>query len=375
MTSIRDNYNSCSLTRTQITDGIINLVNELGVIELEGWEDINFRKIKFIVRNRRLSDKTLLLLLKDLNQLKDNEDKLWNEDSIDSELEFKDDSFHKGILIDPLLIINKYKNGNLNVNKIHKDIYVENDEWRTKLPDSLKKFLPEWKSESLDTIYRKVKNLLPGLKGQEGSQCRIFIAELSEYIYYRDQFLEEENEDVYDLTKDDQIAELILFRVETIILPHIEVIEKYEESGGNIIYSNIWELPFTEALKQEVRERDNFKCVICEADVNLHVHHKIPRNLGGVHHRDNLVTLCASCHGAVERADTKKAFIKCLANYRKTKALKTINSDLPVNKTKLKIQVDEKLNLLLNELSNKNEDLAREVVEIMSRLEVLFNME
>ena len=167
------------------------------------------------------------------------------------------------------------------------------------------------------------------------------MANLSEIMHDRKLALEEQEDDELDLSDDDKIAELVLFRVETIILPHIEVIDKYEKSGGRIIFSDLWHQPFTESLKNEVRERDNFRCVICESEANLHVHHKIPRNLGGIHHPDNLVTLCGSCHGAVERAELNKAFIKCLANYRKTKSMKSISLNLPVNKTLLRSQVEE----------------------------------
>ncbi|MGR5911350.1 HNH endonuclease [Bacillus cereus] len=57
------------------------------------------------------------------------------------------------------------------------------------------------------------------------------------------------------------------------------------------LYGDLWNVPFKESLKVEVKDRDDWKCVIaCETD--LHVHHKIPRKLGAYYHKDNLVTLC-----------------------------------------------------------------------------------
>lgn len=57
---------------------------------------------------------------------------------------------------------------------------------------------------------------------------------------------------------------------------------------------------FSENLKDLVKKRDNYKCVICNHDQNLEVHHKIPRRLGGLNDADNLVTLCSACHRFIE---------------------------------------------------------------------------
>lgn len=44
--------------------------------------------------------------------------------------------------------------------------------------------------------------------------------------------------------------------------------------------------------------RDNRRCRICNNSNNLHVHHIIPRHLGGTNDAGNLVTLCAACHAS-----------------------------------------------------------------------------
>jgi 5-methylcytosine-specific restriction endonuclease McrA len=49
------------------------------------------------------------------------------------------------------------------------------------------------------------------------------------------------------------------------------------------------------ALKREVRERDDGKCVVCGDDGTV-VHHVIPHSQGGPHKRDNLALLCDRHH-------------------------------------------------------------------------------
>jgi ATP-dependent DNA helicase RecQ len=44
--------------------------------------------------------------------------------------------------------------------------------------------------------------------------------------------------------------------------------------------------------------RDNRRCKFCDTKNNLHVHHLIPRHLGGSDEAANLITLCAACHAA-----------------------------------------------------------------------------
>ncbi len=44
--------------------------------------------------------------------------------------------------------------------------------------------------------------------------------------------------------------------------------------------------------------RDNYKCVVCHEDSDLHIHHRIPRHIGGTDEPSNLTTLCGGCHAA-----------------------------------------------------------------------------
>lgn len=45
-----------------------------------------------------------------------------------------------------------------------------------------------------------------------------------------------------------------------------------------------------------VLKRDNWICVKCGKDKNLHVHHILPKSIGGTNGPGNLITLCGWCH-------------------------------------------------------------------------------
>ncbi len=56
------------------------------------------------------------------------------------------------------------------------------------------------------------------------------------------------------------------------------------------------------AIRAVVLERDNFKCVECGKDLARdggHVHHVMPRALGGSDEPSNLISLCQICHASV----------------------------------------------------------------------------
>jgi 5-methylcytosine-specific restriction endonuclease McrA len=50
------------------------------------------------------------------------------------------------------------------------------------------------------------------------------------------------------------------------------------------------------ALRNQVLERDAWRCQFCGSSDNLHVHHLRSRDKGGDDCLENLITLCASCH-------------------------------------------------------------------------------
>jgi 5-methylcytosine-specific restriction endonuclease McrA len=52
-----------------------------------------------------------------------------------------------------------------------------------------------------------------------------------------------------------------------------------------------------ESLRQQVLRRDGWRCQLCGTMANLEVHHKQFRSHSGDDSKENLITLCANCHG------------------------------------------------------------------------------
>ena len=52
-------------------------------------------------------------------------------------------------------------------------------------------------------------------------------------------------------------------------------------------------------IRKEILIRDKWRCCYCNQPIkgrNAHVHHKLPRALGGADTSYNLISLCAGCH-------------------------------------------------------------------------------
>ncbi len=54
-------------------------------------------------------------------------------------------------------------------------------------------------------------------------------------------------------------------------------------------------------LRNQVLKRDGWRCQLCGASNNLHVHHMKSRSKLGDDALRNLITLCARCHEAFHR--------------------------------------------------------------------------
>lgn len=132
----------------------------------------------------------------------------------------------------------------------------------------------------------------------------------------------------------DQIEDTIRGKVNNLL----ELLKQTGHSlGGQAI--NYYNLPFNENIKTKVLERDEYLCQICSKDTGLHVHHKVKRKNGGNHELDNLITLCVSCHRAIETGNYTHAIKKCTRNA-------FINRNIPVNRLEAKLnQVEEKAKL------------------------------
>lgn len=56
-------------------------------------------------------------------------------------------------------------------------------------------------------------------------------------------------------------------------------------------YTENWQV-----ISEEIKKRDNYKCVRCPSTKRLEVHHIVPLSRGGTNNKRNLITLCEKCH-------------------------------------------------------------------------------
>jgi 5-methylcytosine-specific restriction endonuclease McrA len=54
-------------------------------------------------------------------------------------------------------------------------------------------------------------------------------------------------------------------------------------------------------LRQEILQRDGWRCQLCGRRSNLEIHHQEFRSHCGDDSEPNLITLCATCHKQVHR--------------------------------------------------------------------------
>ena len=102
---------------------------------------------------------------------------------------------------------------------------------------------------------------------------------------------------------------------EQIVVEQVKYLIETALASKNIGSFN--EYGFTDSLKDRVKERDDYTCQICGSGLQLEVHHIVPRRCGGLNIEENLITLCVSCHRAIETKDIERATKKCLRNYNK----------------------------------------------------------
>lgn len=102
---------------------------------------------------------------------------------------------------------------------------------------------------------------------------------------------------------------------EQIVVEQVKYLIETALASKNIGSFN--EYGFTDSLKDRVKERDDYTCQICGSGLQLEVHHIVPRRCGGLNTEENLITLCVSCHRAIETKDIERATKKCLRNYNK----------------------------------------------------------
>jgi len=57
-----------------------------------------------------------------------------------------------------------------------------------------------------------------------------------------------------------------------------------------------------EQLRNQVLSRDGWRCQACGSMSHLEVHHRKFRSQSGDDSEQNLITLCAKCHGDIHRS-------------------------------------------------------------------------
>ncbi len=64
-------------------------------------------------------------------------------------------------------------------------------------------------------------------------------------------------------------------------------------------------MPFSEAIKLEVKKKSDFRCVVCGMPI-VEIHHIIPQEENGPDKIENAVALCAHCHNIYGGNPTKR---------------------------------------------------------------------
>lgn len=101
----------------------------------------------------------------------------------------------------------------------------------------------------------------------------------------------------------------------------------------------------TNQQRKAIYRREGYQCAICSSTQHLQVHHAVPRGRGGTDNEENLICLCAVCHGMAHdvmpnnleqwsQEDMEQAIIEYLADmYPGTWAFKAFDGD-PISAVK-----------------------------------------
>jgi len=87
--------------------------------------------------------------------------------------------------------------------------------------------------------------------------------------------------------------------------------EEWEEQQKRYFLKKLYEQEYWSTIRQKVLERDNYTCQKCgaKAPTKFHIHHILKRKKGGTDHFDNLITVCPSCHPAVDGNEYNPAWV------------------------------------------------------------------
>ena len=139
--------------------------------------------------------------------------------------------------------------------------------------------------------------------------------------------------------------------------------------GISRVYNNVG---FTSDLKDEVKNRDNWTCRACGNKHRLEVHHIAKLRHGGTNDIDNLITLCASCHRAIDTLDLDHALRICKKNAEKYLGIEKKVVDYKTTKEKVEdIGVDLRAIYNILRKSLDDPDIQDSIVKFNEVLETI----
>lgn len=139
-----------------------------------------------------------------------------------------------------------------------------------------------------------------------------------------------------------------------------EIIQKGIDGRNNFgISRNYYIDGFTSLRKTEVQERDNYTCRVCGKANSLEVHHIVKAIHGGDSKLDNLITLCISCHRAIDTLDIEYALKKCINNAEKYLGIIYVKDEFTI-KERIELSILE-LNSIYRKISRLAEKLNDEI--------------
>lgn len=154
-------------------------------------------------------------------------------------------------------------------------------------------------------------------------------------------------------------------RIRTIVRDKVSYIinNSFNNNSFNGQDINYWNFKFPQNIKDKVLKRDEYECQVCGCKANLHIHHMTPRQFGGEHNENNLITLCAKCHKYIETNSMEYAVNQCTKN-----AIRVYNGLDTIEQQKITIQEERlKTQILIENIFDKlkkinNNEVVKEVL-------------
>ena len=142
-----------------------------------------------------------------------------------------------------------------------------------------------------------------------------------------------------------------------------DMISRADKEEGKLIDYNLdsWEgKDIPEEVRNAVLDRDFHQCRICGRKDNLDIHHISRKNDFEYELKDNMVTLCSSCHRHIETGNIPFAIEKCYSN-----AKNYYNDEKKTNRNSLP-EIKMELEDIFRDLKNTN---INDIVPILTDLD------